>query len=640
MKIISFLFKFTFILILALVVLGGGLLWYITSMPPKSVLENNIERFTGYKTTIAGAPELALWPALRLYMPDVTVNAHQGDEPLLTAQELFVQLAPWQQLWSGLAIEEVRLIQPHVYLETYANGQANWQPEGQTVPATEADHGAGGGGDFVFIPVKQAVVEDLRVIHRQPQETMRLEDVNLKLGGADPAALKLDVRGRWNRKSFEVDGTFDVTYLDAIGVDMSARLPAMTATAQGRIIEKSAWQGRLEVRAPSLRKMVTQYAGEAQAAALPFDERLEMMLDGRISGNSLDLSKLDVRLGNALTAVGTFAAKPFAPSMNADLTLDTLDLNKLGFCGSKAVAASTGNNPSSGQASRRGGAPWTDDLLPTGPLASLNGQIKITVPRLTCADAPVTAINLESTMDRGRVNLSPLEVFLKEDGRITITGDTLFGQGVQGSLNAAIEDVAVEIFLPAQAAQRTHVPLNGNIELSFNGSTTRELARSLAGQTTLTAQNGVIPGNRLFQLLLATGPLSGFKSDVKEIRLDNLDVNYKISDGIATAENVRLIGVGEKLNLQATGNIDLPAWQIDHMIQPAVEGAGLLNVPVKVTGALDSPSFQPQIVNENTVRSLLNRVLSGSNNTTEESTDGQTRPQPEKVIKDVLQNLF
>src|ERR1019366_4735006 len=105
----------------------------------------------------------------------------------------------------------------------------------------------------------------------------------------------------------------------------------------------------------------------------------------------------------------------------------------------------------------------------------------------------------------------------------------------------------------------------GNLSVSLvaSGSSPFGLASSLDGTATLTGHDGAISGFNAEQLLkrLERRPLSGggnFRSG--STPYDNLNVAVKFSDGIATAEDVRVEGPAARLTTAANAapGFDLP----------------------------------------------------------------------------------
>src|SRR6202043_1162579 len=93
---------------------------------------------------------------------------------------------------------------------------------------------------------------------------------------------------------------------------------------------------------------------------------------------------------------------------------------------------------------------------------------------------------------------------------------------------------------------------NLNVSLVASGASPFGLAQSLDGTASLTGHDGAIAGFNVEQLLkrLERQPLSGggnFRSG--STPYDTLNIAVKFSDGIATAEDVRVEGAAARLTL-------------------------------------------------------------------------------------------
>ena len=139
---------------------------------------------------------------------------------------------------------------------------------------------------------------------------------------------------------------------------------------------------------------------------------------------------------------------------------------------------------------------------------------------------------------------------------------------------------------------------NLNVSLVASGSSPFGLAQSLDGTATLTGHDGAISGFNVEQLLkrLERRPLSGggnFRSG--STPYDNLTIAVKFSDGIATAEDVRVEGPAARLTL--TGTASVPAREYDMKgvasLVSAPNAAPGFDLPFVVQGPWDDPLIFP-----------------------------------------------
>jgi len=139
---------------------------------------------------------------------------------------------------------------------------------------------------------------------------------------------------------------------------------------------------------------------------------------------------------------------------------------------------------------------------------------------------------------------------------------------------------------------------NLNVSLVASGSSPFGLAQSLDGTATLTGHDGAISGFNAEQLLkrLERRPLSGagsFRSG--STPYDNLTIAVKFSDGIATAEDVRVEGPAARLTL--TGTASVPSREYDlkgmaSLVAPPDSPPGF-QLPFVVQGPWEDPLIFP-----------------------------------------------
>jgi AsmA protein len=139
---------------------------------------------------------------------------------------------------------------------------------------------------------------------------------------------------------------------------------------------------------------------------------------------------------------------------------------------------------------------------------------------------------------------------------------------------------------------------NLNVALTASGTSPFGLAQSLDGTAILTGHDGAINGFNVEQLLrrLERRPLSGggnFRSG--STPYNNLTVAVKFSDGIATADDIRVEGPTARLTL--TGSASVPAREYDMKgvasLLPSPDATPSFELPFVVQGPWDDPLIFP-----------------------------------------------
>jgi AsmA protein len=135
---------------------------------------------------------------------------------------------------------------------------------------------------------------------------------------------------------------------------------------------------------------------------------------------------------------------------------------------------------------------------------------------------------------------------------------------------------------------------NINVSLLASGSSPFGLVQSLDGSATVTGHDGAIAGFNAEQLLkrLERRPLSGggnFRSG--STPFSNLTIALKFSDGVATAEDIRIEGPATKITL--TGTASVPSREYDMKGVASLNTTSGFELPFVVQGPWDDPLIFP-----------------------------------------------
>ncbi|OOF09531.1 hypothetical protein BZG79_11150, partial [Salinivibrio sp. MA427] len=133
--------KIVLILAAFVVVLIGAVATLIATVNPnqfKPLLVEQVAEQTGYEVVIGGDIEWQFWPSLGFSIADVAIKNRPGfDEPdllRLSRAQLSVDVLPLMS--QTLQVGEIVLQDPHVFIQTLANGDSNVTPA-QTVTPTQ-----------------------------------------------------------------------------------------------------------------------------------------------------------------------------------------------------------------------------------------------------------------------------------------------------------------------------------------------------------------------------------------------------------------------------------------------------------------------------------------------------------------------
>jgi AsmA protein len=139
---------------------------------------------------------------------------------------------------------------------------------------------------------------------------------------------------------------------------------------------------------------------------------------------------------------------------------------------------------------------------------------------------------------------------------------------------------------------------NLNVALEATGNSPFGLAQSLDGTATLTGHDGAISGFNVEQLLkrLERRPLSGGNLRSGSTPYDNLTIALKFSDGIATAEDVRVEGPAARVTLTGTASIPTREYDLKGVasLTSAPNAPPGFDLPFIIQGPWDDPLIFPE----------------------------------------------
>jgi len=171
--------------------------------------ETMIGEATGRELKIAGTFSLNVLPAPSLVAEEVTfTNAEWGSEPLMAeVGHLSARVNLWSLLSGPIRVEDVRLRDVKVLLETGPEGEANWD----VMPESEVDEEAaekGGPAEALAIPaiVEKGEIRNVTVTIRGPEDKVRVATVESLDIETDVAQVALDGHGQAGDFAWRIDG--------------------------------------------------------------------------------------------------------------------------------------------------------------------------------------------------------------------------------------------------------------------------------------------------------------------------------------------------------------------------------------------------------------------------------------------------
>lgn len=449
------------------------------------------------------------------------------------------------------------------------------------------------------------------------------------------------------------------TTLDGLAIRTSGTIRTLMATP--------AFDLNLMISHPNIRTFLklphhtpTEAQGTASVAVHLAGNPSQFTLDGMKAsiGQDFDIrGKLDIHRQNEKTKIG---GNLTATSLNLDLLLAIAEGKQSSSYPEPHVMLVALKAPS-------GAHTWSKDPLSFSFLKNLEVNVPILIQKLKRKDITVTHLKISPKVEKG-VFEAPLS-------------GTFYGGHLQGNFRATSDNtLALKIDLQGADLANLTPHYTGQLkliggkfsfhsDLSTRGKSLYELVSNLTGPLKMTARDGVFNGfdlqaisqrlkqiNNLQGLL---GLLSNFMAKGKTM-FQQFEGDILFKNGIGTLQTMQLIADGG--TGQATGTINLP----DYLLNVASEfrltdHPQLPPFKMYLTGPLDTPqrNLETQALQnyllQNVFKGVVDQLSKGKGNIGDvlgsilgqdqgadtPSSDPAKKPQkPEKVIKDLLKNLF
>lgn len=322
-------------------------------------------------------------------------------------------------------------------------------------------------------------------------------------------------------------------------------------------------------------------------------DEMPLSLDVALEGaeGEFVLSRLNVTLGpNVLSGSGSLSLAGSRPKVTAAFASPLIDLRDLGLTEMpEEPAPLTEAGPESPYV-------FTPDPLPLDGLKTLDLDARISVERIRLSETiDITGARLALTIDAGDLTVSEIK-------------GAAFGGTVDGRLrlNAAADPAQLTVKIAADdmnyGAALSELGISRDvagtidlmIDLGGRGTSMRQIASSLSGQTQIVAENGTI-NNKLLAVVSTglsdiLGPLMGGKQDTN---LKCFVSHFDIAAGIAASR--AFVVDSATFTLEGGGTVNLRDESLKLAFDTQTREAALVSlaVPFRITGTLASPSAKP-----------------------------------------------
>jgi AsmA protein len=580
----------------ALAVVGFAALAILSFLMPaetvREAVKAEIRAVTGLDPVLRGGATVSLFPTGTVRFDDVRLGDDGSGTPALTAEHVVARLRFFPFLTGRIQIADVSLVRPTISIVFNADRSSNWSSHIETL-ARNLEPSAKRTASFSEIRI-----EDGTVILRD--EAYRIVETlsKVELALAWPSISKsFAATGRFSWHGEPLDASFSFTdFVAALRGDRSglkARVAGapVKAAFDGYLSHRPTlkMEGTLAADAVSLRETL-RWAGQQPLPGGGFG-RFSLKAQTNVVGGTISLSGVNIELdGNAGEGVLSLA-NDGRQTLQGTLAAEGLDLTPY---------ISTIRLLTTGQRD------WDRQAIELDGFKGIDVDLRLSAARVNVAHARLGHMAVAATLRGGNLN-------------VTIGEAQAFGGVLKGSFGIARSQAGADFKAQLQftdvdlerclgeifGIRRLEGKGNLGFALDSSGGNIYELTKSLNGTANLTSRKGAIAGFNVEQLLrrIERRPLSGggeFRGG--KTPYESLTVNLKISQGVATVEDVRMEGPVVRIALG--GSASIPARHLDlkgtaSLLSNLAGGANAavpsFELPFMVEGPWDDPIMVPDV---------------------------------------------
>lgn len=519
---------------------------YVTSL-----VQDRIERDTGYRIAINGTIGIGLWPSLGFALRHVTFDrpGKTATDAQFAVEEIRAALEPASLLSGTLKISELAIDRPTLRVPLLRERTGS----GVSSRSDRSEETAGGNTEF---PVDRVTVSNGAIVFFDPQTGWenRVDGVN--------ASVTLGADRRINITGEARPGDRPLTFA------MAATQPA---GSRGR--RNIPTELQLEILGAPTRRLTARAEVRINGKMLLINGLSGSFDDGKFNGwASVDLSS--------------------KPLVKVDLDFQRLDLS---------AAASQPSAPHSGA------QPWSDAPIDVSGLKYVDAQATISAAELNIGRARFAPAQVETAIDRGvlKASFSNLGAY---DGRAN--GSLSIDVSPNDPSYALKADVSGVRALPLLSSLADFDNVDGRMRATADvrgtGVSARAIMSSLTGTASIDVRDGAIRNLNIAKMIraLTSATLSGWQERPDQATdMSQLSATATIAKGQATTNDLFL--TGPLVRMSGAGTVDLGSKMLALRVEPKLvmttEGRGAradpvgLGIPVVVQGAWSEPRIYPDV---------------------------------------------
>jgi AsmA protein len=572
--------------VLCLVLIGLiAMSWFLNRDALRQAVEAQIRAVTGLDLVVNGSIEVSVFPGSYVSFHDVGLKGGGDTDPALAVDVLTANLRLLPLLVQRFEISDVMMLRPHIRVIRSPDGESNWTPFIQALARTMKP-GADTPLSFSEIRIQDGVLTYQDEIAHLSET---VGDIDLSLAWPS-ISRSFAATGQFDWRGERIDGSISVSdFIAALSGERSG-LKARIAGAplklafDGTVANRTSMmmEGTLTADSASLRNAL-RWAGQGPPGSGGFG-RFAMKARANIVGPSIALTNVNIELdGNVAEGVMTYSNNG-RQTLQATLAAGALDFTP--YISTVRLLAS-------------GARDWNRQLFDLHSLSTTDLDMRLSAAKVTVGSSMLGRTALGANLRGGTLALSVGEA-------------QMYGGIVKGSFGIAHSDAVADVKaqfqftdVDLQACASDLFGVNkltgrGNLSVALvaSGSSPFGLAQSLDGTATLTGHDGAIGGFNAEQLLkrLERRPLSGggnFRSG--QTPYNNLNVSVRFSDGIATAEDIRVEGPSTRLTLTGTASVPQREYDLKGVasLTSAANAPPGFDLPFVVQGPWDDPLIFP-----------------------------------------------
>jgi len=580
-------------------------------------LKSAVLKNTGRTLTINGELKFKFFPEVMIEANDVALsnppNMFKGQ--FAAIKTLRVKVAAMPLLSKQVDIKEMTLLAPRLSLVVDGEGQENWsfangeKPEAASSGQAANDNQSGGTSAVALESVNLAPIVikngDIRFLDERSGGAFAAQNVNLeiRIGGlSGPVDVKGDLV--WNKEKIKLNSFVkSPTTLTGRGspIDLAidTRLLKTQFNGRAKVDNGFGLAGNIAVNTPSLRQLAAWSGNPLTKGKGLGAFSAKAVLD--LSQQNIKLSKARISL-DGMNAQGTLAVSLAGkrPVITAHIGMDRINVNAyLQDTGSSSKTAK------SAKASSNSG--WSDTPIDMSGLTAVDANLSIATSQIAYKNVLIGKTRVSASLKNGLLNAKLSEMVFydgKASGQIVLNGGRKI-PSIQGALNAG----GLNAYrLLKDFAQFKRLEGTGQMQLSLaaTGRSQREMVSTLAGTAILKFTNGAIRGINIASMIrnVEKSILGGWdKTDNQNTDFSELSASFKIKDGLARNDDLKLIG--PLVRVSGKGEVDMLRQKLDYRVEPklvaTLKGQGGktglkgIAVPIIIKGPWANPKIYPDI---------------------------------------------